>query len=55
LSLPESLEHRELIVTLTAGVVIVSLVGQGLTMRPLLRRLRLSAPVLATPDAEPPG
>lgn len=43
LSLPEDLEHRAQIVTLTAGVVILSLVGQGLTMRPLVRRLRLSA------------
>jgi monovalent cation:H+ antiporter, CPA1 family len=47
LSLPEALEHRAQIVTLTAGVVILSLVGQGLTMRPLLRRLRLSAPLRA--------
>jgi monovalent cation:H+ antiporter, CPA1 family len=41
LALPESLEHRTLIVTLTAGVVVVSLVGQGLSMRPLLRRLQV--------------
>jgi CPA1 family monovalent cation:H+ antiporter len=41
LALPESLEYRALIITLTAGVVVVSLVGQGLSMRPLLRRLRL--------------
>src|SRR4051812_25846685 len=41
LGLPETLEDRPLIITLTAGVVIASLVGQGLTMRPLLRRLRL--------------
>jgi CPA1 family monovalent cation:H+ antiporter len=41
LGLPEALDHRSLIVTLTAGVVVVSLVGQGLGMRPLLRRLRL--------------
>jgi CPA1 family monovalent cation:H+ antiporter len=39
LALPESLPYRSLVVTLTAGVVLVSLVGQGLTMRPLLRRL----------------
>jgi NhaP-type Na+/H+ or K+/H+ antiporter len=29
LGLPEDLEHRAQIVTLTAGVVILSLVGQG--------------------------
>lgn len=43
LALPESLEHRGLIITLTAGVVVLSLVGQGLSMRALLRRLRLGA------------
>jgi CPA1 family monovalent cation:H+ antiporter len=41
LALPGSLDHRPMIVTLTAGVVVVSLVGQGLSMRPLLRRLRI--------------
>jgi CPA1 family monovalent cation:H+ antiporter len=41
LALPESLEHRTLIITLTAGVVVVSLLVQGLSMRPLVRRLRL--------------
>jgi len=41
LALPETLPYRSLIVTLTAGVVLVSLVGQGLTMGPLLRRLRV--------------
>ncbi|NUO39975.1 MAG: sodium:proton antiporter [Gemmatimonadaceae bacterium] len=43
LGLPEDLAQRAQIVTVTAGVVILSLVGQGLTMRPLLRRLRMSA------------
>jgi CPA1 family monovalent cation:H+ antiporter len=41
LALPESLPDRSLIVTLTAGVVVVSLVAQGLSMRPLLRVLRI--------------
>jgi CPA1 family monovalent cation:H+ antiporter len=53
LSLPDDLEHRGLVVTLTAGVVILSLVGQGLTMRPLLRRLRLSDLPAASPAGEP--
>jgi CPA1 family monovalent cation:H+ antiporter len=41
LALPDSLDHRALTVTLTAGVVVASLVGQGLSMRPLLRWLRV--------------
>ncbi len=41
LALPDSLVHRELIVTMTFGVVVVSILGQGLTMAPLLRRLGL--------------
>lgn len=52
LALPASLPDRSLIVTLTAGVVVVSLVGQGLSMRPLLRRLRIQAPG-ATPGSAP--
>ncbi len=43
LALPRSLPHRELIVTMTFGVVVVSILGQGLTMAPLLRRLGLVA------------
>ncbi|MEZ4311670.1 MAG: cation:proton antiporter [Polyangiaceae bacterium] len=41
LALPESLPHRELIVAMTFGVVILSIIVQGLTMGPLLRRLGL--------------
>ena len=52
LALPASLPDRSLIVTLTAGVVVVSLVGQGLSMRPLLRRLRIQA-LGATPGSAP--
>ena len=36
LSLPESFEHRDLLVDLTFGVVLVSILVQGLTMSPLL-------------------
>jgi CPA1 family monovalent cation:H+ antiporter len=39
LALPETLAARSTIVTLTAGVVVVSLIGQALTMAPLLERL----------------
>jgi CPA1 family monovalent cation:H+ antiporter len=41
LALPETLAARSTIITLTAGVVVVSLVGQALTMAPLLARLGL--------------
>jgi CPA1 family monovalent cation:H+ antiporter len=41
LSLPADFPRRELIVTMTFGVVIVSIIVQGTTMAPLLRRLRL--------------
>lgn len=43
LALPRELPHRELIVTMTFGVVVLSILGQGLTMAPLLRRLGLVA------------
>jgi len=39
LSLPATLAHRDLIVTVTFGVVILSILVQGLTMPTLLRRL----------------
>jgi CPA1 family monovalent cation:H+ antiporter len=39
LALPETLAARSAIITLTAGVVVVSLIGQALTMAPLLARL----------------
>ncbi len=43
LALPRSLPHRELLVTMTFGVVVLSILGQGLSMGPLLRRLGLVA------------
>lgn len=47
LGLPAALPQRELLVTLTFGVVVLSIVVQGLTMSPLLRRLGIQA---ATPS-----
>lgn len=41
LAIPESLPERELIVTTTFGVVVLSIVLQGLTAGPLLRRLKI--------------
>ena len=41
LSLPDDFAGRALVVTTTFGVVVVSIVVQGVTMSPLLRRLRL--------------
>ncbi|MDF1562452.1 MAG: Na+/H+ antiporter [Deltaproteobacteria bacterium] len=42
LALPREFEHRELILHLTFGVVLISLLLQGLTMKPLLSLLGLS-------------
>jgi CPA1 family monovalent cation:H+ antiporter len=39
LGLPRDLPHREQLVTMTVGVVLTSILLQGLTMAPLLRRL----------------
>jgi len=41
LSLPQDFAYRELILSMTFGVVFLTLIGQGMTMRPLLRRLGL--------------
>jgi CPA1 family monovalent cation:H+ antiporter len=41
LGLPRDLPHRDLLVTMTFGVVLLSILCQGLTMAPLLRWLRL--------------
>jgi len=40
--MPSSLEHRNLFLTAAFAIVLVSLVFQGLTMKPLLQRLGLS-------------
>ncbi|HEU4407070.1 MAG TPA: Na+/H+ antiporter [Polyangiaceae bacterium] len=42
LGLPQGFPHRDLLVTMTYGVVLLSILVQGLTMGPLLRRLGLS-------------
>ena len=42
LALPRDFPHRELLVTMTFGVVILSILIQGLSMGPLLRRLGLT-------------
>jgi len=41
LALPKDFSHRELLVTMTFGVVILSILLQGLSMGPLLRKLGL--------------
>jgi CPA1 family monovalent cation:H+ antiporter len=41
LALPEGFPHRALLVTMTFGVVLLSILIQGLSMGPLLRRLGL--------------
>lgn len=41
LALPESFAHREMILNATFGVVLLTLLVQGLTIRPLVRALRL--------------
>lgn len=41
LGLPAAMPHRELLATMTFGVVILSILIQGLTMGPLLRKLKL--------------
>lgn len=43
LGLPNTFPHRELIVNMTFGVVLLSILVQGLTMAPLLSRLGLSS------------
>ena len=41
LSLPPGFPERSLLVTMTFGVVVVSILLQGLTIAPMLRRLNL--------------
>jgi CPA1 family monovalent cation:H+ antiporter len=41
LALPQSFPQRDLLVFLTFAVIVVTLVGQGLTLPPLIRRLGL--------------
>ena len=41
LSLPKDFPHRELILSMTFGVVFITLIGQGMSMRPLLNWLKI--------------
>jgi CPA1 family monovalent cation:H+ antiporter len=52
LSLPASLPNRNLLLTLTFGVVLFTLVVQGLTTRPLLEKLGLSQDEISRHDLE---
>ncbi|WNG32071.1 Na+/H+ antiporter [Cystobacter fuscus] len=42
LGLPDDFAHRELLVNMTFGVVVLSIIFQGLTMAPLLKRLGIT-------------
>jgi len=42
LGLPADFPHRELLVNMTFGVVVLSIIVQGLTMAPLLKRLKVT-------------
>jgi Na+:H+ antiporter len=48
LSLPAEMVQRDVIVNITIGVVILSILVQGMTVRPLLRRLGLDRPAAMT-------
>ncbi len=44
LSLSRDMPHREMILSMTFGVVILSILGQGMSMKPLLRALKMLKP-----------
>jgi len=44
LSLPRDFSHRDMILHMTFGVVLLTLLVQGLTIKPLLRRVGLAQP-----------
>jgi monovalent cation/hydrogen antiporter len=50
LAVPTSVEERPEILLLTFGVILVTLLGQGLTLPPLLRALDLPGPNRWSPD-----
>ncbi len=50
LALPAQVEHRELLIFVTVGVIAVTLVGQGLTLGPLMRRLGIEGVRDWSPD-----
>jgi CPA1 family monovalent cation:H+ antiporter len=50
LAVPTAVEERPQILLLTFGVILATLLGQGLTLPPLLRALRLPGPNQWSPD-----
>jgi CPA1 family monovalent cation:H+ antiporter len=50
LALPATVQQRELLIFVTVGVIAVTLVGQGLTLGPLMRRLGIEGERDWTPD-----
>ena len=50
LSLPAAVEQREMLIFVTVGVIAVTLVGQGLTLGPLMRRLGVQGERDWSPD-----
>ena len=50
LAVPVTVQERPAILLVTFGVILVTLVGQGLTLGPLLRRLDLPGPNRWSPD-----
>jgi len=50
LALSEQVEQRELLIFVTVGVIAVTLVGQGLTLGPLMRLLRIEGDRAWSPD-----
>ena len=52
LSLPSTVPQRDLLLTLTFGIVLFTILAQGMTIRPLLDRLGIGAEDLSRHDAE---
>ncbi len=52
LSLPSSVPHRDLLLTLTFGIVLFTLLAQGMTIRPLLERLSLRREITSRHELE---
>ena len=50
LALPAAVEQRELLIFVTVGVIALTLVGQGLTLGPLMRRLGVQGRRVWSPD-----
>ena len=52
LSLPATVQHRGLLLALTFGIVLFTLLAQGMTVRPLLGRLGIGGDEITRHDAE---